>query len=68
MDDYFQKNVHLQTFVKQLHLSTHPPVDPNWVYMEAELENAVEQVLFNGAPPGETMRQLQKTITKLRAK
>ena len=67
-DDYFQSNPHLQTFVKQLFTVAHPPVDPDWVYMEAELEEAIERVLFNGAPPAETLRQLQKTITGLREK
>lgn len=67
-DDYFQSNPHLRTFIMQLHLSTHPPVDPNWVYMEAELEQAVEQILFENALPAETLRQLQKTITELRKK
>ena len=67
-DEYFQDNPNLRTFVMQLHLSTHPPVDPNWVYMETELEQAVEKVLFENAPPGETLRQLQKTITELRKK
>lgn len=67
-DDYFQTNPHLQTFIMQLNLSNHPPVDPDWVYMEDELESAVEQVLFNQALPGETLRQLQKIITELREK
>jgi ABC-type glycerol-3-phosphate transport system substrate-binding protein len=67
-DEYFQNNPHLKTFVLQLHLSTHPPVDPDWVYMEDELEQAVEKVLFEDSPPGETLRQLQKTITELRRK
>jgi multiple sugar transport system substrate-binding protein len=65
-DSYFQSNQHLQNFVMQLNLSTHPPVDPNWVYMEAEIEAAVERVLFENAPPAETLRQLQMTITILR--
>jgi len=66
LDSYFQSNPHLQNFVMQLNLSAHPPVDPNWVYMETEIEAAVERVLFENAPPGETLRQLQKTITNLR--
>ena len=65
-DVYFQSNPHLQNFVLQLNLSTHPPVDPNWVYMETEIETAVEKVLFKDAPPAETLRQLQKTITEIR--
>ena len=64
-DKYFQSNPHLQNFVIQMNFSTHPPVDPNWVYMEAEIEAAVERVLFENAPPAETLRQLQKTLTEL---
>lgn len=67
-DPYFQGNPNLEIFIKQLNLATHPPVDPDWVYMEAEIEKAVEQVLFKNALPGETLRQLQKTITDLRRK
>lgn len=66
-DEYFQSNPHLQTFVKQLNLAHHPPLDPNWVYIEAEIEAAVERVLFEGALPAETLRQLQHKITELRA-
>ena len=67
-DAYFQSNPHLQSFVMQLNLSAHPPVDPNWVYMENEIETAVERVLFENAPPAETLRQLQKTLTELHNK
>lgn len=65
-DSYFQSNPHLRDFVMQLNLSTHPPVDPNWVDMETEIEAAVERVLFENAPPAETLHQLQKTLTELR--
>ena len=67
-DKYFQSNPNLQTFVMQLNLSEHPPVDPDWVRIEAEIEKAVEKVLFENALPGETLRGLQKTITDLRKK
>jgi len=64
-DEYFQSHPNLQTFVMQLNLANHPPVDPNWVYMETEIEKAVEEVIFNNALPGETLRQLNKTLTAL---
>ncbi len=67
-DKYFQSNPYLQTFVMQLSLSEHPPVDPDWVLIESEIEKAVEKVLFENALPGETLRALQKTITELRKK
>jgi multiple sugar transport system substrate-binding protein len=67
-DPYFQSNPYLQTFVMQLNLSEHPPVDPDWVLIESEIEKSLEKVLFEGALPGETLRQLEKTITALRKK
>ncbi|MEW5795436.1 MAG: extracellular solute-binding protein [Candidatus Zixiibacteriota bacterium] len=68
LDRYFQDNLYLQTFIKQLNLSEHPPVDPDWVYMEAEIEKAVEEVLFHDSLPGQTLYRLQKSITELRRK
>ncbi|MFH2050739.1 MAG: extracellular solute-binding protein [bacterium] len=65
-DEYFKSNVHLQTFIKQITLSKNPPVDPDWVYIEEILENAVEDVLFNGGLPGETLREARSKISKLR--
>lgn len=67
-NDYFQSDPNRRTFVMQMNYATHPPVDPDWVYMEAEIEKAVEQVLFTDAPPGETLRALQRTISELRTK
>ena len=34
------------TFIRQLKSSNHPPVDPDWVYMEDAIEEAVEKVVF----------------------
>ena len=36
----------LMTFIRQLKSSNHPPVDPDWVYMEDAIEEAVEKVVF----------------------
>ena len=47
-------------------LSKNPPVDPDWVYIEEIIENAVEDVLFNGELPGETLRDARSKISKLR--
>ena len=66
-DEYFQSNPNLETFVKQLNLSHHPPLDPNWVAIEGEIEASVEQVLFENAPAAETLRLLQHKITELRS-
>ncbi len=45
-DSFFVSDVNLQTFIKQLRFAKHPPVDPNWVDMEAAIEDAVEQAVF----------------------
>lgn len=67
-DDYFQNNQHLQTFIKQLGLSVAPPVDPDWVYIEAELEKAVEDALFGEGLPATALRNAQLNITRLKRK
>jgi multiple sugar transport system substrate-binding protein len=67
-DPYFQSDPNLRTFVMQMNLSEHPPVVPYWVNIEAEIEKAVEKVVFENAPPGETLRALRQTITDIRKK
>lgn len=61
-DDYFTSNDHLQTFIKQIFMANHPPVDPDWVLIEAILEEAIEEVLFEGALPGQTLFEARKKI------
>jgi len=65
-DSYFQNNPHLQTFIKQIKYSVHPPVDPNWVYFEEAIEEAVEAVLFKDKLPGEALYKARKKIEEYR--
>jgi len=65
-DAHFSDNPHLQTFIKQLWSAKHPPVDPNWVYMETALEEAVEDALFGSGLIAEPLRQARHKIEKLR--
>jgi ABC-type glycerol-3-phosphate transport system substrate-binding protein len=67
-DSFFQDDPNLQTFINQMKLAEHPPVDPDWVYMEAEIEKAVEEVVFEGDTPANALYQAQKNIAKLRSK
>ncbi|MBN1212757.1 MAG: extracellular solute-binding protein [candidate division Zixibacteria bacterium] len=67
-DDYFKQDVNLQTFIKQLRMAKHPPVDPNWVYIEEIIEKAVEDVVFNGQPIAATLLEAQHKIAALRKK
>ncbi len=45
-DAFFGSNPHFLTFNKQIILSYHPPVDPNWVEIEDIIEKAIEESLF----------------------
>ena len=45
-DSFFVSDPNLQTFIKQLRFSKHPPVNPNWVDIETAIEDAVEQAVF----------------------
>ncbi len=65
-DPYFASNDHIQTFIKQIRLAKHPPVDPDWVYMEGIIEQAVEDVVFNGEPVAESLRKARHEIEKQR--
>ena len=61
-DPYFANNEHLQTFIKQLNLSKHPPVDPDWVYIESAFEEAIEDALFDSGLPGQALFKARKKI------
>ena len=67
-DDYFQTNLHLQTFIKQMSMVKHPPVDPDWVYIENAIEEAVEEALFGSGLPAEALRQARQKIAELKQK
>jgi len=64
-DDYFQNNPHLKAFVSQIARAVHPPVHPEWVYMEEYIEDAVEACLFEGTGPAEALFVARKKIDKL---
>lgn len=66
-DDFFTSNPNLQTFIKQLGLANHPPVDPNWAYMESAIEEAIERALFGDGLLAEPLLAAQKRISKIRA-
>ena len=66
-DPWFTADPIRDIFVRQLRASKHPPVDPDWVYMEAEIERAVERVVFERELPGVALRDAQIAITRIRA-
>jgi len=65
-DDYFQTDDNLLVFIKQLYNSKHPPLDPDWVYIEEILEKTIEEVLFNYELSSEALRQAQHKIAALK--
>lgn len=65
---YFKSNEHLQTFIKQIGLSRHPPVDPDWVFIENAIEEAVEDALFGSGLVGEPLLKARRKIDKLKQK
>lgn len=68
-DDYFSSNDHLQTFNRQILMSDHPPVDPDWVEIEDIIESTLEEVLFNEeAEPAEALRKARHKIEALKNK
>ncbi len=67
-DPYFQSNIHLQTFIKQMSMVNHPPVDPDWVYIETAIEEAVEDALFGSGLPAEALLKARKKIEAMKKK
>jgi len=67
-DPYFTSNPHLMTFIKQMKLAKHPPVDPDWVYIENAIEEAVEDALFGSGLVAEPLRQARIKVDKLKGK
>jgi len=65
-NEYFKNSLHLQTFISQLKLAKHPPVDPNWVHVEQYIEEAVEAVLFEDITAGEALYRSRVKIDELR--
>ncbi|MDH3892066.1 MAG: extracellular solute-binding protein [candidate division Zixibacteria bacterium] len=67
-DPYFKSNMHLQTFIKQMSMVKHPPVDPDWVYIESAIEEAVEDALFGSGHPAEALLKARQKIEALKKK
>lgn len=65
-DPYFESNPHIQTFIKQIKFTKHPPVIPEWVNVEEIIEDAVKRVLFDGEPTATTLFEARKKIEEIR--
>ena len=66
-DPYFTSNEHLDLFNRQVILSVHPPVDPDWVEIESIIEEAVEDALFGSGKIAQPLLDAQRKIEKLKA-
>jgi len=65
-DEYFTSNPNLQTFIAQLRSSNHPPVDPDWVYIEEAIEGAVEDALFGSGEVANALYEARKKIDRIK--
>ncbi|HKK21657.1 MAG TPA: extracellular solute-binding protein [candidate division Zixibacteria bacterium] len=65
-DPYFKSNVILQAFIKQIALAKHPPVDPDWVYIEEAIEGAVEDALFGDGLVAQPLFEAKEKIDKIK--
>lgn len=65
-DPYFTSDPNLQTFIRSIKTAKHPPVDPDWVYIEDVIEKAVEDALFGQGLPATALRNAQIKITEIK--
>lgn len=65
-DPYFASNPHLLTFIAALKSAEHPPVDPDWVYIEDIIESAVEEALFGSHLVAQPLLEARYKIEELK--
>ncbi len=64
-DEFFNSDLNLQVFVRQLELSRMTTPTPKWVYIEDIIETSIEEILFNEAPIAETIYEANGKIQEL---
>jgi multiple sugar transport system substrate-binding protein len=64
-DSVFLAQAHFATFVRQMTTSRTPPVHPQWVYIEAELERAIEAALYETKSPAQALGDASEKIEEL---
>jgi hypothetical protein len=67
LDEYYRNNPQLSIFQEQLTFSFSPPATPQWVYVEEEIEKAVEQAMYGKKTPRLALDEARKRIDKLLA-
>jgi len=56
---------HFGTFIEQLGSSRMPPAHPQWVYIEGELEKAIEEALYGSKTAGRALSDAKTEIEEL---
>ncbi len=67
-DDHFMYDPDYQVFAVQLERAQAPPVDPDWVHIEAAIEEAVEAVMFKDVSSADALREAQHKIAAIKKK
>lgn len=64
-DPYYQGDPYLAVFQKQLEYALSSPATPQWVYLEEELEKAVELAMYGKKSPGDALSEAKVAIDRL---
>ena len=67
LDDYYKSDPNLSVFQEQLQTSYSSPAIPGWVYVEEEIEKAVEQAMYGKKTPRQALDDAKVRIDKLLA-
>jgi multiple sugar transport system substrate-binding protein len=65
LDPYYRDDPYLSVFQEQLNFARTPPVTPKWVYIEEEIEKAVEQAMYDKKTPKQALDEAKEKINKL---
>lgn len=64
-DSVFLAQPHFNTFINQLRTSRMPPAHPQWVYIERELEKAIEEALYGSKTAGRALSDATARIEEI---
>ena len=65
LDPYYRDDPYLSVFQEQLNFARTPPVTHQWVYVEEEIEKAVEQAMYGKKTPKQALDEAKEKIDKL---
>jgi|GEM_PF-255510 len=65
LDPYYQEDPYLKVFQEQLNFARTPPVMPEWVYIEEQIEKSVEQAMYRKLTPTQALDKAKQSIDKL---